>query len=73
MTTIQQTPIKNDGKEVDIGLGSAYAKQLGLGDIVEYDGSNDATEPDDKTNQPTQGEGGGKKKKKNNKKKKKKK
>ena len=76
MTTIQQTPIKNDGKEVDIGLGSTYAKQLGLGDIVEYDASNDPadqTESNDNPNQLKQGEGAGKKKKKNNKKKKKKK
>ena len=76
MTTIQQTPIKSDGKEVDIGLGSAYARQLGLGDIVEYDGSNDPsgpTESNDNANQSTQGEGSGKKKKKSNKKKKKKK
>ena len=77
MTTIQQTPIKSDGKEVDIGLGSNYARQLGLGDVVEYDAGNDTSDPaesNDNANQSTQGEGGGgKKKKKNNKKKKKKK
>ena len=77
MTTIQQTPIKSDGKEVDIELGSNYARQLGLGDIAEYDGTSVPSDQPDSTgnaDQPTQGEGGGgKKKKKNNKKKKKKK
>ncbi len=77
MTTIQQTPIKSDGKEIDIGLSSNYARQLGLGDIVEYDAANDTSDPaesNDNANQSTQGGGGGgKKKKKNNKKKKKKK
>ena len=76
MTTIQQTPIKNDGDEIDIGLGSTYARQLGLGGIVEYDGTNepaDQTESNETSNQTNQGDGGAKKKKKNNKKKKKKK
>jgi len=76
MTIIQQTPIKNEGKAVDIGLGSPYAKQLGLGDVVEYDGSapaSNATDSVDDAQQSNQGEKSGKKKKKNNKKKKKKK
>ncbi len=77
MTTIQQTSIKSDGKEVDIELGSDFAGQLGLVDIAEYDGTNvpsEPTEADSNANQSNQGEGGGgKKKKKNNKKKKKKK
>lgn len=76
MTKIQQTPIKSDGKEVDIGLGSAYARQLGIGDIVEYDESNassDPSESNDNANQSSHVEIGGKKKKKNSKKKKKKK
>jgi hypothetical protein len=76
MTTIQQTPIKNEGKAVDIGLGSPYARQLGLADVVEYDGSapaSNATDSVDDAQQSNQGEKSGKKKKKNNKKKKKKK
>ena len=57
-------------------MGSAYARQLGLGDIVEYDGTNepaDQSESNETAGQSNQGEGGGTKKKKNNKKKKKKK
>ena len=76
MTTIQQTPIKNEGKAVDIGLGSTYARQLGLSEIIEYDGSavaSNLTNSDESPHQSNQGEKGGKKKKKNNKKKKKKK
>ncbi|VEU43930.1 unnamed protein product [Pseudo-nitzschia multistriata] len=71
-TTTQQTPIKNEGKTVNIGLGSAYAKQLGLGDVSEYD-STESKSPSDNTHQSELGETNGKKKKKNNKKKKKKK
>lgn len=75
MTINQQTPIKNEGKAVDIGLGSTYARQLGLGEIVEYDASAhpNPTDSNDSAQQSNQGEKGGKKKKKNNKKKKKKK
>mmetsp|Transcript_6986 Transcript_6986/g.17530 ORF Transcript_6986/g.17530 Transcript_6986/m.17530 type:complete len:683 (+) Transcript_6986:288-2336(+) len=72
LTTInQQTPIKNEGETVNIGLGSAYAKQLGLGDITEYDGS--AEVPTPPAESETTQESGTKKKKKTNKKKKKKK
>ena len=74
MTIIQQTPIKNEGKAVDIGLGSSYASQLGLADIVEYDASSSPSKPTEPVeNQSNQGDKSGKKKKKNNKKKKKKK
>jgi len=76
MTIIQQTPIKNEGKAVEIGLGSNYARQLWLADVIEYDGSTsptNATDSIDNAHQPNQGEKSGKKKKKNNKKKKKKK
>jgi hypothetical protein len=76
MTIIQQTPIKDEGKAVDIGLGSTYARQLGLADIIEYVGSTSTSNPTDSienAHQSNQGETSGKKKKKNNKKKKKKK
>jgi hypothetical protein len=74
MTIIQQTPIKNEGNAVDIGLGSTYARQLGLADITEYVGStSNPTDSTENVHQSEQGETSGKKKKKNNKKKKKKK
>ena len=75
MTIIQQTPIKDDGKAVEIGLGSIYAKQLGLAEVSEYDGTTTSANPSElseNTDQSKQGEISGKKKKKNNKKKKKK-
>jgi len=74
MTRTRQTPIKNEGKSVEIGLGSTYARQLGLGDVIEYD---DTTSPSnsadliDNAKQSGQGEISGKKKRKKNKKKKK--
>ena len=78
MTVIQQTPIKKNGGDViDISLGGNYAKELGLGDITEYDGTSvveDGARPAtnaDESKQEGAGKKGAKKKKKNNKKKKK--
>jgi hypothetical protein len=72
MTIVQQTPIKDEGKAVEIFLGSTFAKQLGLADITEYDATTAIAVSGD-VNQSKQEEKGDKKKKKNNKKKKKKK
>ena len=78
MTITQQTPIKNEGKTIELGLGSTYANHLGLKDISVYDGStalmNNQKNSTENSNEPEhQKEKNGKKKKKNNKKKKKKK
>jgi len=76
MTITQQTPIKNEGNAVDIGLGSPYARHLGIANIKEYDVSTSPSNPTDSidnANESNQGGKNGKKKKKNNKKKKKKK
>lgn len=35
----QQRPIKSKGNFANIDLGGEYAKQLGLGDLEEFDGS----------------------------------
>jgi len=69
----QQTPIKDEGKAVEIGLGSNYAKQLGLAGVTEFYFSNTTSLLDSSgdANQTKQGEKNGKKKKKNKKKKKK--
>ena len=75
MTICQQTPIKDEGKAVEIGLGSIYAKRLGLAEVTKYDGTTTSENPSDPSgnaDQSKQGEKSGKKKKKNNKKKKKK-
>jgi len=73
MTMNQQTPIKDEGKAVEIGLGSNYAKQLGLAGVTEFYFSNTTSLLDSSgdANQTKQGEKNGKKKKKNKKKKKK--
>mmetsp|Transcript_21959 Transcript_21959/g.46320 ORF Transcript_21959/g.46320 Transcript_21959/m.46320 type:complete len:533 (+) Transcript_21959:1-1599(+) len=75
MTINQQTPIKSEGLAINIGLGSNYARQLGLGEITEYDDSaltTPETESSENAKQSHEGGKSGKKKKKNNKKKKKK-
>ena len=72
MTTNQQTPIKNEGKSVNIGLGSTYARQLGLGDMSEYDGTSggpNQSGASDNTNKSLPAENSEKKKKKKKKKK----
>jgi len=74
MTMNQQTPIKDEGKAVEIGLGSNYAKQLGLTGVTEYDGTTSSTSllnTSGDANQTNRGEKLGKKRKKNKKKKKK--
>mmetsp|Transcript_25553 Transcript_25553/g.55979 ORF Transcript_25553/g.55979 Transcript_25553/m.55979 type:complete len:618 (+) Transcript_25553:387-2240(+) len=72
MTTNQQTPIKNEGESVNIGLGSVYARQLGLGDLSEYDGTSPGPNQTGASDSADQSQPGEKKKKKNKKKKKKK-
>jgi hypothetical protein len=77
MTIIQRTPIKGDGENVNIGLGSIYSRELGLGDTSEYDASsnldtgNAADDADESKQDDVGKKAGGKKKKKSNKKKKK--
>jgi hypothetical protein len=40
----QQRPIESKGNFVNIDLGSEYAKQLGLGEFEEFDGTSLADE-----------------------------
>ena len=75
MTITQQTPIKDDGKAIEIGLGSSYASQLGLKGVNEFSSAvidqNNSTKAS--IEEDNSKEKNVKKKKKNNKKKKKKK
>lgn len=71
LTVNQQTPIKGDGGNISLSLGSTFATKLGFVDIVEWDGNAEAEETTESPTAEAKEKEGGKKKNKKKKKKKK--